>query len=170
MRKPVFCTLFALFLISFALSGAEIALTILASADLHGDVAVIDGPLRDAVTKIFTAEPGKVLYVDAGDTVQGTFAAWRSCGQGITRRLHSIGCAVWVPGNHDVEFGWNAFAAAVREFPGAVLAANLHAPELADKVAPYRIFTPAGVRVAVIGTMLPGMNSCFPIPVFPGIP
>lgn len=160
----VFRALFALFFVSFTLRAEEIALTILASADLHGDAAVIRGPLREAVGREFAAAPGRVLYVDAGDTIQGTFAAWQSCGQGIMSELGRTGCAVWVPGNHDIEFGWNAFASAVREFPGAVLAANLHAPELADKVVPYRIFTLKGVRIAVIGTMLPRMNNCFPIP------
>ena len=164
MRKAVFYPLLAIFSIFCrVLAAAEISLTILATGDLHGETAVIDGPLREFVAQTFAANPGKVLYVDAGDTVQGTFAAWRNCGRSITGRLHRIGCAVFVPGNHDVEFGFQAFADIVREFPGAVLAANLHAPELADKVEPFRIFTLDGVRVAVIGAMLPGMNSCFPI-------
>lgn len=145
------------------LSGAEIELTVLATADLHGRLAVLTGPVTDAVREAGKRNPGGVLYVDAGDAAQGTLAVWQMRGAGVPAMLHRAGCAVWVPGNHELEFGFDAFMALGREFPGAVLAANLEAPELADKVARWRIFTRRGVKIGVIGLMLPVMNNRFPV-------
>lgn len=145
------------------LVGAEIDLTVLASADLHGETAILRGPVAAAVAAARRGNPDGVLYCDAGDAAQGAFAVWQTRGAGVATLLGNAGCDVWAPGNHELEFGFPAFAAMVREFPNAVLAANLEAPELAAKVLPWKMFTRRGVKIAVIGLMLPAMNNCFPV-------
>ena len=138
-------------------------IVILASADIHGNMTQLKQAVAPAVKKEFDALPGQVIYVDIGDIVQGSLAVYMRCGQGVMSALGEAGCSLFVPGNHELEYGFEVFKKLMMEFPGTVLAANLHAPELQKKVLPYKIVDIKGVKIAFIGLMLKDMNNCFPL-------
>lgn len=143
--------------------GKNVEITILATADLHGETSQIRQVIAPLVKDFKRRQPDSVIYVDSGDTAQGTFAVNRLRGKGVLTLLGEAGCDIWVPGNHEIEYGFEAFKSMVREFPGKVLAANLLAPELADKVGDLAVVEKKGVKIAFIGLMLKDMNNCFPV-------
>ena len=138
-------------------------IVVLATADIHGNMAQLEHAVAPAVKKEFSSLPGQVIYVDIGDIAQGSFAVNMRCAQGVMRKLGEAGCTLFVPGNHELEYGFEVFKKLMMEFPGTVLAANLHAPELQKKVLPYKIVEVKGVKIAFIGLMLKDMNNCFPV-------
>ncbi len=149
----------------FALTacGNTVELTVIASADLHGDSEQIRKAVAPAVKNIFQQAPGRVIYVDAGDCAQGSLKILRSRGMGILPELYRAGCSIFVPGNHELEFGFEAFKNIVRDFPGTVLAANLYAPELDGSFKDFVIVEMSGVKIAFIGLMLKNMQNAFPV-------
>ena len=144
-------------------SGKNVEITILATADIHGQIALVQGSVAPLVADYRKRLPDSVIYVDVGDTAQGTFAINRRRGKGMMSAMGNAGCDIWVPGNHEMEYGFEAFKAMVAEFPGTVLAANLSAPELSSKVRDLVIVEKQGVKIAFIGLMLKNMNNCFPV-------
>ena len=159
----LYCCCFA-FLLGVPLSGNDEAeVIILATADLHGSVQQLQQAVAPAVAGEYRRNPGQVIYVDVGDTAQGTWLVNQQRGRGMLQALAAAGCELWVPGTHELEFGFTGFQALVREFPGWVLAANLHAPELAGDFQQMKIVERSGVKIAFIGLMLKNMNNCFPV-------
>ena len=136
-----------------------VTFTILATADLHGCTEQLQKAIAPEVAKRKSLDPDGVKYVDVGDAAQGTYLLNQNRGPGVMPLLYGSGCSIFVPGNHELEYGFEAFKSMVNEFPGAVLAANLQAPELADKVKPFVIVELNGVKVALIGLMLQDMNN-----------
>ena len=143
--------------------GNTVELTILASADLHGNPEQIRKAVAPAVKSIFQQAPGRTIYVDAGDCAQGSLKILRSRGMGILPELYRANCTIFVPGNHELEFGFDAFKNIIRDFPGTVLAANLYAPELDGSFKDHVIVEMSGVKVAFIGLMLKNMQYAFPV-------
>lgn len=149
----------------FALTagGNTVELTVLASADLHGNTEQLRKAVAPAVKNIFQQTSGRAIYVDAGDCAQGSLRLQRSRGTGILPELYRAGCTIFVPGNHELEFGFEAFKNIVRDFSGTVLAANLYAPELDGSFKDHVIVEMSGVKVAFIGLMLKNMQNAFPV-------
>ncbi|MDD3886982.1 MAG: metallophosphoesterase, partial [Victivallaceae bacterium] len=85
-------------------------------SDLHGE-ALRFARLRQAL------EPDnpKLIRIDAGDTMQGTFESEFTRGRVMTDLLNRFNFDVWVPGNHDFEFGFAPLADAARGFRGHTL-------------------------------------------------
>ena len=130
----------------FLLAGAE--LEILCTADLHGRLEKM--PSLGSVLRTGGAE---ALRIDCGDTVQGSSISRHSNGKGMIALLNLFGCDVWVPGNHDFEFGRDNLLGLVRSFQGAVLAADWKDPAAGK----WKLFERNGVRCAVIGMTDPKM-------------
>ncbi len=140
----------------------ETVLTLLATSDLHGNIAQIEQAVAPAVAAARKSDP-EVIYLDAGDVAQGTFSASLNHGGGILPKLASAGCEIFVPGNHELEYGFEEFKKLVRSFPNTVLAANLHAPELKEAYKPWVILERKNVKIAFIGMMLKELNNAFPV-------
>jgi len=150
----------------FAVAGSaaeKVRIVVLSTADIHGRTAQFRHAVAPTVAGELSRYGSNAVYVDLGDTVQGTVEVDCRRGRGIMNLLNQSKCSIWVPGNHELEFGFNAFKRSVNEFSGTVLAANLRSPELENKVLPYKIMTVNGVRIAFIGLMLENMNNCFPV-------
>ncbi len=165
MFYAIFCrcsALLRLCLIFFAVAvnaSETVCVTVLASADLHGRSHILQSSVAPVVAREKSLAPGRVIYVDTGDAAQGSFAVNRQRGAGMLKMLSDAGCTLFVPGNHELEYGFRAFKALIREFPGQVLAANLHAPELAGNFADFTIVELGSFRIAFVGLMLQNMNS-----------
>ena len=97
--------------------------------------------------------PDRILLVDSGDTCQGTPAGVVSRGRIGSDLIRALDYQVWVPGNHDLDFGVWRLHELTQSVADRVLCANLSLQVDADRVrfAAWRLFTPAGARVAVIG-------------------
>ena len=172
MRHHRFRVLLAL-LLSLALSAGarQVHITILCTTDVHGHVLPslnstsgkeIGGMLRcaTAIEEIRKKEPN-VLYVDCGDLIQGTAESWLTRGRIMTRTMEWLRCDAWVLGNHDFDWGIDAFAALHDQTSLNMLAANLivrpDATNRLGKVMPYLIKDVDGVRVAIVGLTTPGI-------------
>lgn len=146
-----------------ALSGDTVELSILASADLHGCRTQLDCAIAPAVQEKMRSSADRVIYVDIGDCAQGSLELLLRKGSGMLPELYNAGCSIFVPGNHELEYGFEAFRNMLGEFSGTVLAANLYAPELAGKVRDFLIVEKSGVKIAFIGLMLKEMEKSFPV-------
>lgn len=142
-------------------------LTILNTTDLHGRVDGGDrGILKIAglIGRERQRRPdGALLLIDCGDTVQGTFSSMMFRGRLMIRCLNYLKYDVWVPGNHDFDYGLETLKQRLDEFGGAALAANLDCPYLTGTYAPWKLFVKNGLKVAVIGLTMPEMSSFFPV-------
>jgi len=144
------------------LTGAEVVIA--ATADLHGCAQQFQQRIAPLIGQLHRQHGDSFIYVDVGDTVQGTLAIQQKRGAGMLPLLYAAGCQLWVPGNHELEFGFNAFRNLLQEFHGTTLAANLHSMTLRELVQPYVLRELGGYKIAFIGLMLRDMNNCFPIP------
>ena len=166
MRKTLFkahLILFGLLACLMAPAGDVETICLAATADLHGNCAQISHLISQQIRRYQILYPKRVIYVDSGDTAQGTGVVNRRRGAGVMTLLAQAGCTVWVPGNHDLEFGVTALSNIIREFPHTVLAANLKIPELGNKIQAWKIIEKSGIRIAFIGLTVNNIEHCFPV-------
>ncbi|HPQ41821.1 MAG TPA: bifunctional metallophosphatase/5'-nucleotidase [bacterium] len=99
-----------------------------------------------------------VVFLHAGDAVQGTLYFTRYHGEPEIEWLNWMQCDAMVTGNHEYDKGGAILAGMIdrAEFP--VLAANVDArndPYLKDRLVPYTVIDVDGRDVAVIGLVSP---------------
>ena len=63
--------------------------------------------------------------IDCGDLIQGSAETQLDRGKSVIALLNAAGYDVWVPGNHDFEFGMDTLLARGKEFKGDLLCGNL---------------------------------------------
>ena len=88
------------------------------------------------------------LLIDCGDVIQGSFAGKYSSGMMSLQMLNALQYDVWVPGNHDFDFGVQRFYQLAAKFKGAVLAGNI---KLKKPLKSWQVFTKNNLKIAVIG-------------------
>lgn len=149
---------FLLFLCLLTASAEEVTLTILQTTDVHGHIGTApDGKQGDwlRLASLIRAErqaaggPERCLLLDSGDVMQGTPVAAQSRGSASALMLDTLGYDAWAPGNHDFDFGAARLAEVIATTKAPALAGNVAIN--AHAVPGYRVFTRAGVKVAVIG-------------------
>ncbi|MCF6174316.1 MAG: metallophosphoesterase [Victivallaceae bacterium] len=150
-----------LLLIGYNLSAApEQTLVILQTTDIHCHLTGEEDNWLKLATIIrherLSAGRDNVLLIDCGDTVAGTFTATRTRGGIAVKILNALQYDVWIPGNHDYDFGIAALLKYHRDFSGRMLAANLQITGHDRKpLAGWKIFNRNGIKIAVIGLSLP---------------
>ena len=136
------------------LTAAPRDLTILQTTDIHGAVGDAKSPgllqIGDAAEHI---KPD--LWIDCGDLTQGSYTATMDRGASMVEALNAAGCDVWVPGNHDFDYGVEILAERLGAFRGTVLAANLRSIVVPMKTSAWKMFERRGVKIAVIGIVPP---------------
>ncbi len=155
-----------------------IEIRILYTADLHGHIrhgsAGQDsgGWLRLAtLIKQQRRQAGgdRTVLVDCGDTAQGTLEASLSRGQVAVEMLNLLDYDVWVPGNHEFDYGLAQFRALCAGAGGKVLCGNVRI-DLPEGKTPgpdgvaypaWRLFERAGARLAVIGATAGYLHNWF---------
>lgn len=148
-------------------SGQDAAVRIIQTTDLHGTIdhgrlarvaTLVERETRDAGGK------ENSLRIDCGDLVQGSYAMTFPAGREfMIRFLNRLSFDVFIPGNHDFEFGSAALLPLLGQFRGTVLASNLEwtgAP-----VRPWKMFRRSGLNIAVIGIAYPSLDRMFVPPV-----
>jgi len=129
-------------------------LTILQTTDIHGAIGDAKSPgllqIADAAEQI---RPD--LWIDCGDLTQGSFSATMDNGASMVEALNAAGCDVWVPGNHDFDYGTAVLADRIGAFRGTVLAANMKSTATPMKTSAWKMFERQGVKIAVVGIVPP---------------
>lgn len=135
-----------------------------AQLEPHSELFWFDGKeefVRDAgglsrIATVFnrlrTERPDELLFIDGGDTIQGSGpAAWTE-GQVVVDPMNSLGLDIAIPGNWSVAYGERAWRARAAEFNYPIIAANMRDAETGELLfAPYLVKEVNGVRIGVIG-------------------
>lgn len=141
---------------------------IINTTDIHGELEskAESGAARLAtIIKDVRAKAGgqdNVLLADCGDLLQGSYAATLDKGESMVDFLNLLSYDVWVPGNHDFDFGVNVFLSRARKFKGTILAANLEFTNPAKPPAnlkKWEMFSRGGLKIAVIGMTSPYLDT-----------
>jgi len=127
------------------------------------------------VTQIrrWRAENPNSLLIDVGDVYQGTQFALSDQGRMMIELFNLLRYDAWVVGNHEFDWGIDAFLQAVDKSSMPVLAANtlLEGKAAGDfgearhpfaKIQPFLCKEIAGIKIAIIGLTTPGMPFWFP--------
>ncbi len=140
--------------------GAEQTLVILQTTDIHCHLTGEQDnwlKLATIIDKERALARDNNLLIDCGDTIAGTLAATVNHGDIAVKMLNALKYDVWVPGNHDYDFGIMTLLADKSKFTGIILAANLRITAKPHKpCAGWKIFIRNGIKIAVIGLSLPG--------------
>ena len=161
-------TSLALLWLAFSLpAGAEThKLVLLCTTDIHCELRSApdkEGGWMRLATLIekerMDSGPGKTLLIDCGDTLQGSIAGSLSQGEAAALMLKQLDYDAWIPGNHDFEFGFEAFLKCRKIFGADCLAANLKTPTLAAVTKPWKSYELNGLKLALIGMSSPHMDA-----------
>lgn len=181
-RRVVISYLFSA-LIGVALVGCKsdkgpLTICIVETSDVHGhifDKDCLTGEDREGSLAKFATflnrerkENKHVIYVDAGDMLQGTIDDYqdqtaqfqRSCLPAEAFNL--LDCFATVMGNHDFAVGAASYDRYFRSIKCPVLGANVFYEEYGDYLLPYRIREIQGVRIAFLGMTTPLVNYQLP--------
>ena len=158
VRMGWWCGVFRLFLIllSCAATADSVTLTILNTSDTHGALSPgwrqLAGEIRQWRKKV---APEACLLIDCGDTLQGSYEAAQDGGAAMVAILNELQYDVWVPGNHDFEFGIDNFRQRAAEFRGQMPAANLKLAGWPGCQVAW--LERSGVKIGVIGLTEPAI-------------
>ncbi len=157
-----------------------VTISILHTTDLHGHILPkVDyndcpdlGGLARCATQIrqWRRANGNSFHLDIGDVYQGTELGLRTRGATMIRCLNALACDAWVVGNHEFDWGLDAFAECVGLSSMPVLSGNAmvegkpvgklgeSAGPLA-KLRPWLLKEAAGFRLAIISLTTPALSS-----------
>jgi len=160
-----------------------VTISIFHTTDLHGHILpTVDyndhpdlGGLARCATQIRQwqrANPNSIL-LDIGDVYQGTELGLRSRGATMIRCLNALAYDAWVVGNHEFDWGLDAFTgcvglSAMPVLSGNALIAGAPVGKLAEsagtlaKLRPWLIKEVAGFRLAIIGVTTPALSTWLP--------
>jgi 2',3'-cyclic-nucleotide 2'-phosphodiesterase/3'-nucleotidase len=150
-----------------------VTISLLHTTDLHGHILpTVDyharpnlGGLARCASQIraWRAANPNSLLLDVGDVYQGTAVSLASRGALMIRCFAALGYDAWVVGNHEFDWGADAFAAAVAASSMPVLSGNarLSGPAL-DRIRPWLIKEIAGIRLALVGLTTPALTTWLP--------
>src|SRR6266540_49180 len=166
-----------------ALNSDTVCISILHTTDVHGHILPTSdydgnpdrGGLARCVTQIrrWRRQNRNSILIDVGDVYQGTEVSLRNKGELMIDLFNHLGYDAWVVGNHEFDWGIEAFHQALQRSTMPVLAANTilegkPASEFADakhplaKIQPSILKEIAGIKLAIIGITTPGMSFWLP--------
>ncbi len=150
------------------------------TTDLHGNILPTStyggipdvGGLARCATRIkqWKAQNPHHLLLDMGDLYQGTDVGFRTKGQVMIRCLNHLGYDAWVPGNHEFDWGVEAFESALKASNMPVICANSrwdgqrvwNEREVGKTpLQPWVLKKLNGYKVAFIGLTTPGIPNWF---------
>src|SRR5881409_2928853 len=155
-----------------------VCISILHTTDIHGHILPTSdydgnpdrGGLARCVTQIrrWRRQNRNSILIDVGDVYQGTEVSLRNKGELMIDLFNHLGYDAWVVGNHEFDWGIEAFHQALQRSRMPVLAVNTMlegktAGEFPDakhpfaKIQPFILKEIAGIKIAIIGITTPGM-------------
>ncbi len=133
------------------------ALTSVDFAALAGTYGKMGGLDRVAtIVKRVRAERGdKTLFLDGGDTWQGSYTANATAGADMVEIMHALGVDA-MTAHWEFTYGTDRVNEIVESLEFPLLAGNIYDAEWNEPAfTPYEIFERGGVRIAVIGQAFP---------------
>ncbi|HJO91771.1 MAG TPA: metallophosphoesterase [Victivallales bacterium] len=136
-------------------------ITIYATSDIHGNLLSKKGGLLKLATLLkkeinISGGINKCLIIDCGDTLHGSIESTLSKGEIIKKILNYLSYEVFVPGNHDLEYGTRVLTGVINNLNADSLAANLELKnERPKKLYDWKIYIKNGLKIAVIGLTFP---------------
>ncbi|WP_029042544.1 bifunctional metallophosphatase/5'-nucleotidase [Cucumibacter marinus] len=106
-----------------------------------------------AVAREMRAEGGNMLYIHAGDTISPSLFSGFDSGEHVIELLNMEPVDIFVPGNHEYDFGPDVFKERMNALQGTKLAANLRDEDgsTVDGFADTKMYDFDGVMVGVVG-------------------
>lgn len=155
-----------------------VTVEVVATTDIHGyifDHDCLSGEERKgsmAKLATFLKEERKanknVIYLDAGDFLQGTVDVYQDVSAQFTREclateaFNLLGCNAVVMGNHDFSVGALSYDRFYRSSTFPILGANVFYARQGDFLPPYTVIGKKGVKVAVMGFTTPVISYSIP--------
>ena len=144
--------------IPFVSAEEKESFTIFQTTDIHGAVGDKTNPGLLQVASEIRRQRKEIgentLWIDCGDLTQGTPIAASDQGASMINALSTAGCDIFVPGNHDFDYGRETLIRNLNAFHGTVLGANLKINGY-DKLKPWTLIERGKYRIAVIGIVTP---------------
>jgi sulfur-oxidizing protein SoxB len=104
--------------------------------------------------------PGSQIFIDGGDTIQGSGPAAWSEGKVVVAPMNALGLDVAIPGNWAVAYGKSAWKQRAQEFNYPVIAANMSDEFFNEQLfAPYLIKEVNGLHIGIIGFTEPQIKT-----------
>jgi 2',3'-cyclic-nucleotide 2'-phosphodiesterase/3'-nucleotidase len=166
-----------------ALNSDTVCISILHTTDIHGHILPTSdydgnpdrGGFARCVTQIrrWRRQNQNSILIDVGDVYQGTEVSLRNKGELMIDLFNLLEYDAWVIGNHEFDWGIEAFHQALQRSTMPVLAANTilkgkSAGEFPDakhplaKIQPFILKEIAGIKLAIVGVTTPGMSFWLP--------
>ncbi len=110
-------------------------------------------PRMHAAALALRAEnPDGFLFMDAGDTIQGSGPAVLSKGQALVPILNKMQIDMAIPGNWEVVYGVDVLKGFASKINYPLIAANVFDEKTGKLIfEPYKIFEKKGIKIAIIG-------------------
>ena len=125
-----------------------------AMAKNYGRVGGLDR-MNTLIKAIRAERDGKVLFLDGGDTLHGSFTTLQTGGGDMIRVLNAMGCEA-MTGHWEFTLGAERVRQAAEELQCPFLASNVFDNEWEEEVFEHTsFFERGGVKVAVIGQAFP---------------
>lgn len=148
-----------------------LVIRIVSTSDIHGrifDTDCLTGELREGSMAKFSTflnrqrkEYKNVIYLDAGDMLQGTIDVYQDVTAQYDRpslpaeAFNYLDCFATVMGNHDFAVGMESYLRYFRSLNCPVLGANVYFEKPGDFLPPYRMRDINGLRIAILGMSTP---------------
>ena len=163
--RPLFVFLLVLSLSAAILADAR-KIVILQTTDIHSHLSnknaeEASGWIRLASIIKKERAQGNTLLIDCGDTLQGALVGSVSKGQAAAEMLNLLKYDVWIPGNHDFDFGIKILEKRCSEIKADKLAANIKWENAKIKTLPWKIYHLNEMKIAVIGLGYPEMDNYY---------
>ncbi|OGV31651.1 MAG: hypothetical protein A2020_05685 [Lentisphaerae bacterium GWF2_45_14] len=154
MKKSLLFT--ALLFIMYLLCAKERNIVILQTCDIHGNYS---GWLKLASLIKEEKKQENVILIDCGDTFQGNPVSIIDKDNIAAKILNMLGYDVWVPGNHEFDFGSDNILRLSSLIKADTLMANVSFKKSAPSVKSWKIYEKNGIRAAVIGMTFPYLKN-----------
>ena len=171
VRSVAIVSLLCLLLTGCSGRRGVVNLRIIATTDVHGrifDMDILDGKERTgSLAKLASylkkqrKENKNVLYLDAGDILQGSFEIYQDVTAQFERKslaaqaYNVLGCDAVAFGNHDFAVGTSCYERFYDGTKFPILSSNVCFADYGDFVPVCRMFEYKGLRVAVVGMTTP---------------
>ena len=147
----------------------EMDLQILASSDTHGkfdpwdyaaNKADASGSVAQQATAIKQLRTLTTLVIDAGDNIQGNSSQLflNDDVHPMIAAQNAIGYDIWVPGNHEYNYGMDTIKKVIGEQKAKVLTGNVYSPEGTPLADGYTIVRKMDVKIGIIGMVTPNIT------------
>ncbi len=158
------------------ISGHDVSkITILHTNDIHGhmDPQISDGFERGGIANLGATisrerdeNPGGTLVLDGGDISSGGPVSDHFKTIPMVETMNQIGYDAMVIGNHEMDYGIDAFTDVTRKAEFPILSANtryLDDESVSPRIQPYVIKEVSGKKIGILGLTTPDTKELIPL-------